>query len=70
MPSKMRTTVILTEKARHIKNRLAPAFGLKGILSVGVELFEKLPDDKKISRVAEAIRSDKAGFSKKTGKKS
>jgi len=52
MPSKKTTTVVLGDKAQQIKNRLAPVFGLKTILSVGLELFDKLPDNKKIELAA------------------
>ena len=64
MPSKRTTTVVLTEKSREIKNRLAPGLGLKGILSVGLELFDKLSDTQKIKRVGIAITTDKKSAQK------
>lgn len=51
---KQPTSVVLNVEAQAIKNRLAPAFGLKGIISVGLSLFNALPDDEKIRLVAEA----------------
>ena len=64
MPSKRTTTVVLTEKARKIKDVLSPGLGLKGILSVGLELFDKLSDKEKIRRVGVAITADKTLRSK------
>lgn len=58
MPKQKCTAVNLTNKAMAIKNRLAPALQLKGILSVGLELFDALPADEKIRRVAEAMAED------------
>lgn len=58
MPSKKTTTVVLTKKAQKIKKCLAPALGLKGILSIGLELFDNLPDNDKITRVTKAIIED------------
>jgi len=55
MPSKASTSIVLTKKAQSIKDRWAPAFGLKYILSVGLELFdESLSDSDKIERVSKA----------------
>jgi len=54
MSSKNPTTVVLTKAAQEVKDRLAPAFGLKHILSVGLQLFDALTDTEKISRVAKA----------------
>lgn len=59
MPSKRTTTVVLTKKAQEIKNRLTPALGLKGILSVGLQLFDQLSDKEKIIRIAQASDEDK-----------
>ena len=53
------TSVNLTAKASIIKKQYEP-LGLKGILSVGLEEFSKLPDTEKISRVQQAIAEDKA----------
>jgi len=52
MPSKKTTTVVLTPHAQEIKDRLAPALGLKNILSVGLDLFDALSDTEKIRQVA------------------
>ena len=59
MPSRKTTTVVLTQAAREIKNRYAVPMGLKGVLSVGLELFAKLPDSEKIARVRAALEADK-----------
>ena len=64
MPSKRTTTVVLTEKSRKIKDRLGPGLGLKGILSVGLELFDKLGNAQKIKRVGIAIIADKKSKAK------
>lgn len=58
MPSKIRTTVVLTKKAQKIKGQYGAALGLKGVLSVGLELFEGLSDTEKINRVGAAMRGD------------
>ena len=43
------TTVVLTKKAQGVKDDLAPVFGLKNILSVGLILFDELScSDQKI----------------------
>ena len=57
MPSSKTTTVVLSKKAQEIKDRLAPAFGLKNILCVGLELFDALPDNEKIKRTAEVNKA-------------
>jgi len=58
MPSKKTTTVVFTKKAQEIKDRLTPAFGLKGILSASLQLFDELDDSEKIARVAEAKKQE------------
>ena len=55
------STVNLTKNAQEIKDRLSPGLGLKGILSVGLELFDKLSDKEKIERVGLALVGDKRG---------
>jgi len=48
------TTVRFTEKAKPIKDELAPIYGLKNILSAGLVLFDKLTDTEQKVIVAEA----------------
>lgn len=59
MPRKDPTSVNLTKKAQEIKDQYADAFGLKNMLSVGLELFNKLTDNEKIKRIAESKANDK-----------
>ena len=54
MPSKLQTTVVLTEKAQEIKYDLAPIYGLKNILSAGLILFGQLTDSRQKAAIAEA----------------
>lgn len=42
MPSKDKTSVVLTELSQKLKNAMAPIYGLKNMLSAGVWLFDKL----------------------------
>ena len=58
MTDTIRTTVVLTKKAQAIKDHLSPALGVKGILSVGLEMFDKLSDAEKIRRVSQVISED------------
>jgi hypothetical protein len=46
-----RTTVNLTSTAQAIKDRLYPGISLKGMLSVGLEMFETLSREEQVSRV-------------------
>lgn len=59
MARKNPTSVVLTKRAQEIKDRLAPALGLKNILSVGLELFDTLEDKEKIKRAAKAKANEK-----------
>lgn len=51
------TTVLLTEKAQKIKDANI-RLGLKGILSVGLELFDELSPQEKYDRVDKAMKAD------------
>ena len=58
----VRTSVVLTKRARAILARYRNSFGQKNVLSVGVELFDKLKDSEKIrltdeSEAADQVRS-------------
>jgi len=59
-----RTTVNLTLKAQRIKDFYVPGYELKGILSVGLELFDALDDTDKFRRVSYALAEDKASRKK------
>jgi len=59
MEKRVPTSVNLTKKAQAIKDKYAP-LGLKGILSVGLELFNKLTDTEKINRVGQVLAEDAA----------
>ena len=59
MAKRTQTTVNLTRNALKIKNRYAP-LGLKEILSVGLELFNKLSDTEKIEWISKVVAEDKA----------
>jgi hypothetical protein len=50
----------LTKKAQAIKDRLTPGASLKGILSVGLEIFDLLPQDEQAKRVRMALIEDVA----------
>ena len=73
-----KTTVDLTEKAQLIKDKYAPVFSLKNILSAGLVLFSELPEKQQIQAIlsaqglsAEDIVSDAEGDAvKKKRKKS
>jgi len=56
MPSKKTTSVVFTKEAQKIKDRLTPAFGLKGLLSAAIQYFDELSDTEKIRRVALASK--------------
>jgi len=58
MPKRKTTTVEFTKKGERLKNRYCVVFGLKGVLSVGLELFDGLSDDDKLSRVTRALELD------------
>lgn len=53
MRERNQTTVVLTKKAQDVKDDLAPVFGLKNILSVGVLLFGRLSSDEQKQLIAE-----------------
>ena len=50
----IRTSVDLTEFVQPIKERLAPIYGLKGILSAGILVFSKLSAEEREKAVIEA----------------
>jgi hypothetical protein len=52
------TSVILYEHAEAIRRKYVPAFGLKNILSVGLELFDELSDKEKIQRITKVAHID------------
>jgi len=54
MPSKERTTVVLTEKAQGLKDKYAPVFSLKNILSAGLVLFSELSERQQIQAILSA----------------
>ncbi len=53
MPSKKHTSVVLNDKVQHIKERLAPVYGLKNIISAGLVLFDGLSSDKQKKVIAD-----------------
>lgn len=60
MPRKKSTSIVLNEKVQEIKDRLAPAFGLKNILSVGLILFDDLSDTEQKEAVADLNKTPDA----------
>ena len=54
MPSKKRTTVVLTDPAWAVMNRWE-VFGLKEILSAGLMLFDELPVEVKVALLRRVI---------------
>ncbi|MHC4336100.1 MAG: hypothetical protein ACYSUV_20485 [Planctomycetota bacterium] len=60
MAGPKRTTVNLTRKALAVKERLYPGISLKGMLSVGLEMFDTLSREEQVSRVVEAMNEDYA----------
>lgn len=60
MANKEQTTVNLTDKAKQIRNRLAPAFGLKYILSLGLELLDELSDTEQKLRITKIVEEDQS----------
>jgi len=59
MGKKIRTSVVLTAIAEEILQKYRNGFGLKGPLSVGLELFDGLPSDEQLRRVTAAETADK-----------
>ncbi len=56
MEKQRQTTVILAEFAQSIKDRLAPVFGLKNILSAGLVLFDEQSDSEQ-KRIIREVNS-------------
>lgn len=56
MEKQRQTTVILAEFAQSIKDRLAPVFGLKNILSAGLVLFDEQSDNEQ-KRIIREVNS-------------
>jgi len=63
MSKQKTTTVVLTGKAKLVKEDLAPVFGLKNILSAGLILLDKLSADEKMKAI-----NDAQGIETKKGK--
>ncbi len=63
MGKKIRTSVVLTAKAEGILQKHRNAFGLKKVLSVGLELFDALSDTEQKARVSEAEKEDQLAAS-------
>jgi hypothetical protein len=61
MPSKGKTSVVLTKKAKAIKDENALAFGLKFTLSAALEVFGELSEHERIERVSRSRRGDAEG---------
>ncbi|HUV72292.1 MAG TPA: hypothetical protein VMW25_04730 [Clostridia bacterium] len=57
MDSDNPTTVRFTEKAKPLKDELAPIYGLKNIVSAGVLLFYRLSDSEQKKAILEANES-------------
>jgi len=64
------TTVHLTEIAQKIKDKLAPIYGLKNILSASLILFSKLSDSDQKKAIYEALAEDIVDSAKADAKES
>ena len=59
MGKKIRTSVVLTAVAEEVLQKYRNNFGLKGPLSVGLELFDQLSAEDQLARIAKAEKIDK-----------
>ena len=57
MPSEERTSVVLTAEAQAIKQELSPVYGLKGLLSSALVLFNGLTPKEQKDLVAKVKKS-------------
>jgi len=61
MSTKKPTSILFPASVEEIKQRLSSVFGLQAIVSAGLVLFDKLPDEKKV----ELIKTVKADIKNK-----
>jgi hypothetical protein len=58
MPSNKSTSVVFTKEVQAIKDKLAPVFGLKKLLSAGLILFNELSDAEQKDMIARVGKSE------------